>query len=54
MNIVKRDDTLVEIQGTGEKDSFTREQLIELLDAADSGIEIIFSAQRDVLGIERS
>ena len=54
MNVVKRDDTLVEIQGTGEKNSFTRDQLIGMLDAADAGIDTIFAAQRGALGIGRS
>lgn len=51
MNVVKRDDTLVEVQGTGEKGTFTRQQLNELMDAADEGIELIYTAQRKALGI---
>jgi ribonuclease PH len=51
MNVVKRGDELVEIQGTGERYSFTRGQLIELLDAADEGIAEIFTAQREALGL---
>ncbi|MEE8440920.1 MAG: ribonuclease PH [Spirochaetia bacterium] len=50
MNVVKRDENLVEVQGTGEKGTFTRTQLVELLDAADAGIAEIFEAQRKVLG----
>lgn len=50
MNVVRRDHTLVEVQGTGEKGTFTRAQLLELLDAADRGIETIFAAQRAALG----
>jgi len=50
MNVVKRDDNLVEVQGTGEKGTFTRAQLLELLDAADEGIAEILEAQRKVLG----
>ena len=50
MNVVKRDDNLVEVQGTGEKGAFTRAQLVELLDAADEGIAEILEAQRKVLG----
>lgn len=46
MNVVKRDGQLVEVQGTGEKGTFDRQQLNELLDAADEGIEEIFTAQR--------
>lgn len=51
MNVVKRDEHLVEVQGTGEKGTFSREQLNAMLDAADEGIEEIFAAQRAVLGI---
>lgn len=46
MNVVKRDDDLVEVQGTGEKGTFTREELNRLMDAADEGIAEIFAAQR--------
>lgn len=51
MNVVRLDQTLVEVQGTGEKGTFTRAQLLQLLDAADAGIEEIFSTQRAALGI---
>ena len=51
MNVVKRDDNLVEVQGTGEKGTFTRGQLVELMDAADAGIDEILEAQRKVLGL---
>jgi len=51
MNVVKRGDDLVEVQGTGEQGVFTRQQLNELLDSADTGIETIYAAQREVLGI---
>ena len=40
----------VEVQGTGEHDSFTRGQLDILLDMAESGIAQLFAAQRQVLG----
>ena len=50
MNVVKRDDEIVEIQGTGEKTTFSRDRLGKLLDAADEGIRTIFEAQRSVLG----
>src|SRR6185295_2193610 len=40
----------VEVQGTGEHDSFTRAQLDILLDLAESGIAQLFAAQRQVLG----
>jgi len=49
MNVVKLDNTLVEVQGTGEEGTFTRAQLDELLDSADVGINKIFKAQRDIL-----
>lgn len=51
MNIVKRDGNLVEVQGTGEKNTFSRKQLIMLLDAADDGIDQIYAAQRKALNI---
>ncbi len=51
MNVVKRDENLVEVQGSGEKGTFTRAQLLELLDAADEGIAEILEAQRKVLGL---
>ncbi len=51
MNVVKRDGDLVEVQGTAEKGVFSREQLNELLNAADKGMETIFAAQRRALSI---
>lgn len=52
MNVVKRDDSLVEVQGTGERGTFSRNDLDALLDAADVGIEEIFRIQREVLGLD--
>ena len=49
MNVVMRGDALVEVQGTGEEDVFSRSQLNELLDAAEEGIRLIYQAQRDAL-----
>ena len=49
MNVVRLDDQLVEVQGTGEGGTFTRSELNRLLDAADKGIEEIFVAQRSIL-----
>jgi ribonuclease PH len=49
MNIVKRDDYLVEVQGTGEKGVFSRSELNRLMDSADAGIAEIFAAQRRAL-----
>jgi len=40
----------VEVQGTGEHASFTREQLETLVDLAEKGIGELFEAQRKVLG----
>lgn len=40
----------VEVQGTGEHDSFSRGQLDVLLDLAGKGIDELFRAQRAVLG----
>ena len=45
MNVVKLNDSYVEVQGTGEKGVFGRERLNELLSAADEGIVEIFAAQ---------
>jgi ribonuclease PH len=39
----------VEVQGTAEKEAFTREELDELLDLAATGIASIHDAQRQVL-----
>lgn len=51
MNVVKRDDDLVEVQGTGEEGVFSRAELNSLLDAADEGIACIMQEQRRALGI---
>ena len=51
MNVVMRDRSLVEVQGTGEEGVFSREELQLLLDAAESGIEEIQQVQRKVLGL---
>jgi ribonuclease PH len=39
----------VEIQGTAEKDPFSREQLAQLLDLASAGIAELVAAQRSAL-----
>jgi len=52
MNIVSLDGNYVEVQGTGEKGTFSRAQLDELLISADEGIAVIVQAQNDALGIE--
>ncbi len=51
MNVVKLDDNLVEVQGTGEKGTFDRNQLNALLDAADAGVADIFKAQKKALSM---
>ena len=51
MNVVKCGDNLVEVQGTGEQGTFSREELNQLLDAADRGIGEIYRIQRKSLGI---
>jgi len=40
----------VEIQGTGEEATFSRNQLNELLEAAESGINQLIAIQKEVLG----
>jgi ribonuclease PH len=51
MNVVMRDHSLVEVQGTGEQGVFDRAQLNQLLDAAEVGIRSIQAAQRVALGL---
>ena len=52
MNIVMLDGSFVEVQGTGEGGTFTREQLSEMLSLAERGIRELMTIQRDVLGLE--
>ena len=52
MNVVMRGAELVEVQGTGEQNTFSRKTLNQLLDSAEAGIEEGYAAQRRVLGIE--
>ncbi|MBP3949694.1 ribonuclease PH [Bacillus suaedae] len=40
----------VELQGTGEEATYTREQLHSLLDLAEKGIESLISTQKEILG----
>lgn len=40
----------VELQGTGEEATFSREQLNRMLDLAEGGIDLLVEKQRDVLG----
>ena len=50
MNVVMRDTSLVEVQGTGEEGVFSRGQLNQLLDSAEAGIGAIQQAQLQALG----
>jgi ribonuclease PH len=43
---------LIEVQGTAESASFSREQLDELLNLAKTGIDRLIQIQKDVLGID--
>jgi ribonuclease PH len=51
MNVVMRDGEFIEVQGTGERDTFARARLDALLDAAGGGIAELYRAQRQALGI---
>ncbi|MBP3088166.1 ribonuclease PH [Corynebacterium sp. sy017] len=53
MNVVMtQSGEFVEIQGTGEHNTFTRAQLTELLDYAQKGCEELIAAQKAALGID--
>jgi ribonuclease PH len=41
---------LIEVQGTGEETTFTREQLNQLLDLGEAGVQAITAAQKQALG----
>ena len=50
MNVVMLESGgFVEVQGTGEHGTFSRDQLDELLDLAGTGIRRLFTLQRDAL-----
>jgi ribonuclease PH len=50
-NVVMREpDAFVEVQGTGENATYSREELDVLLDLAGKGIRELFAAQRRALG----
>ena len=54
MNVVMTaDGGLVETQATAEKGSYSRAQLNQLLDLAETGLHQIFAAQRNILGWEK-
>ncbi len=49
-NVVMRGDmNLIEVQGTAEADSFSRQQLNQILDLAESGIKQLFLLQNQVI-----
>lgn len=51
MNVVMLGNgSLIEVQGTGEHGSFTRQQMNQLLDSAEKGLRSCFQAQLDALG----
>ena len=51
MNVVMRDPAqYVEVQGTGERGTFARDRLGELLDIGEAGIAQLFLAQKQALG----
>jgi len=51
MNIIQTGSgQFVELQGTGEESTFTRQQLNELLDLGDIGIQQLIAAQKEALG----
>ncbi|PRO64931.1 ribonuclease PH [Alkalicoccus urumqiensis] len=51
MNVVMQSGgKLVEVQGTGEEATFTRQELNEMLDLAEEGIETLFALQKETLG----
>lgn len=50
LNVVMNDQLeIIEIQGTGEHNSFTRSQLNQMIDLAEGGIQEFLMAQRQVL-----
>jgi ribonuclease PH len=40
------DDRLIEVQGTGEQRSFSRDQMNQMLDLGSAGIRQLFEIQR--------
>ncbi len=51
MNVIMTDNgNLIEVQGTAEKKSFSRNKLNEMLDLAEEGLQIHFSKQLQSLG----
>ncbi|TCT12153.1 RNAse PH [Natranaerovirga pectinivora] len=50
MNVVMTNNEYIEIQGTGEEAPFNRNQLNELLELAEKGIQELIEKQKEVLG----
>ena len=51
MNVVMTDDNrFIEIQGTGEKSTFSKGELCELLNLAEKGNHQLIAKQKEVLG----
>lgn len=51
MNVIKnKAGQYIEIQGTGEEATFSREELNALLDMADKGIAELIKLQDEVIG----
>ena len=51
MNVVRTGaGNLIEVQGTGEHGTFSRDELNQLLDLAESATDELMAVQRDVLG----
>ncbi len=51
LNVVMREGSFIEVQGTGEQGTFDRATLDRMLDAAAAGIAQIMAAQRAALGL---
>ncbi len=49
MNIVMRDESFIEVQGTAEGQSFGRDELNQMLDLAQKGIAELIDLQRKIL-----
>lgn len=53
-NVIMNDKgEFVEMQGTGEEYSFSREQLDRILELAEKGIQTLFGIQKKALGLEK-
>ncbi|MEB3231073.1 MAG: ribonuclease PH [Leptolyngbyaceae bacterium] len=53
LNVVLNDALdIIEIQGTAEDKSFSRQQMNQMLDYAETGIQSLLALQRSVLGLE--